>query len=291
MKNNTKNYKAVMKARIQTLTGIVLALAINPAFAADIYDANGFESPPFAEGSPLVGQDGWVGVPILSPNAALISTDLPFTGLQSVQVRGVNLEHQDFINEVTEGYYDAIGSYRRPVNFNVTANGFSGVRIQTDVRIDGPVTRPGAASHACVFSQADTQLPSIPCNNFFSASIAARGANSGGGTTGIGELAISSDGQVYGYSGNDDVPKFLTSHPVSLGAWHTLAVDVDFIDRTYSFSVDGKSLPGGPFPFVSTADTSILARGSLIAYAAPETSTLKKSNYLVHFDNFSITSQ
>ncbi len=56
-----------------------LSLAAGPAFGGTIY-ATGFENPPFAPGSFLVGQDGWVGVPPLSPNAAVISTDLAFSG-------------------------------------------------------------------------------------------------------------------------------------------------------------------------------------------------------------------
>ena len=41
--------------------------------AADIYNANGFENPPFVIGQ-LAGQDGWVAPPPLSPAAASVST-------------------------------------------------------------------------------------------------------------------------------------------------------------------------------------------------------------------------
>ena len=235
------------------------------------------------EGQPVLGQDGWgPPVSILSPNAAVISNDLVFSGQQSVRVRGQDLEHQDFINEVTGGYYDAIGSYRKPVNFDVGAAGFPIVRVQANVRIDGPKTPPGASAEDCVTGKF------VPCNNFFSAGLAAVGNSSTGGSPGIGELDISSDGVVYGHSGNVLVPAFLTSKPVSLGAWHTLAIDVDFASRKYSFVVDGKSLPGGPFPFDTGVDTNVLKRGSLVMYAAPDTTQLHKSNYVVHDDNFSI---
>jgi hypothetical protein len=229
-----------------------------------------------------VSQDGWVGVPILSLSAAVVSEDLPFAGLRSVQVRGVKLVHQDFINQLTNGYYDAIGSYRKPVNCDVGAAGFPILRIQTNVFIDGHLSPSG--------------------NNFFSASIAARGNMSAGATAGIGELAISSDGNVYGYSGDDNVPgcagpspcvppaSFQASAPITLGAWHTLAIELNFTTRMYSFFVDG-TLLAGPFSFVSKADTNILARGSLIVYAAPDTQKLHKSSYGAYFDNFSITTQ
>jgi hypothetical protein len=280
------------------LAGIALALAaVGPALAGNcpsgtIY-ATGFENPPFTAGPPftaatrLVGQDGWVGVPPLSPSAAVISTDLYFSGLQSVRVLGQDLVHQDFINTLTGGYYDAIGSYRKPVTCDPAA-GFPIVRVTANVRIDGPTTPPGGAAQACTNPQPS---PSNPCHNFFSASVAARAGSTTNGTAGIGELAISSDGKAYGYSGDDNVPTFLTSLPVSLGAWHTLEVDADFGSRTFSFALDGKTLPGGPFSFPNTADTNTLVRGSFVVYAAPDTTQLKKSNYAAHYDNFSIATE
>jgi hypothetical protein len=237
-----------------------------PAPAGVIY-ATSFENPPFVAGSPLVGQDGWVGVPILSPNAAVISTSLPRTGLQSVQVAGANLEHQDVIHMISGGYYDAVGSYRRPVNYHVAANGFPIIHLQADVRVDGALTPSGT--------------------NFSSASLAARSAIAAGGTNGTGELAISSDGHVYGYSGNQNVPTFQASAPITLGAWHTLAIDLDYSAHRYSFFVDGTPL--GTFGFPSNVYTNVLTRGSLLAYAAPDTATLHKADYVATFDNFSIT--
>src|SRR5689334_3029557 len=103
--NNNRFLLIVAAAAI----GILALAAAKPAFGADIY--NGFENPPFVPG-PLVGQDDWEGVPILSPQAAVITTDLPYQGLQSVRVWGGDLEHQGFINSKTHRYYDAIGSYR-----------------------------------------------------------------------------------------------------------------------------------------------------------------------------------
>jgi hypothetical protein len=173
------------------LATLALAAA-SPAFGGTIY-ATGFENPPFILGNALVGQDGWAGAPPLSPNAAVISNDLVFSGQQAVRVRGADLEHQDFINEATHGYYDAIGSYRKTVNFDVGAAGFPIVRVQADVRVDGPKTPPGAAAEDCVSGKF------VPCNNFFSAGIVAVGSSSTGGSPGIGELDISSDGKVYGH--------------------------------------------------------------------------------------------
>ena len=68
---------------------------------------------------------------------------------------------------------------------------------------------------------------------------------------------------------------------------------MDFASRTFSFSVDGESLPedGTSFPFPTnhaTVNANILTPGSLIVYAAPNTAQLQKSNYRAHFDTFSI---
>ena len=208
----------------------------------------------------------------LSPAAASVSTDLPYVGLQAIKVGGADLVHQDFINEVTHGYYDAIGSYRRPVNFDVAANRIPVARIEAAVRIDG--------------------LPSPAGNNFFSASIAAIAStldpNGNPGSDGIGELALSSDGHVYGHCGCDLVPTFQASAPITLGAWHILAIEVNFAARHYMFFVDGRLL-GRPFQFPGDVNTNTLLRGSLISYTAPDTATLLKSNYQAHYDNFSIT--
>jgi hypothetical protein len=270
----TKRHLAIVAVSITVVTlvktSVVLSADGTPSVEI-IYDAHGFESPEF-DLRGLVGQDGWVGVAMLSSNAAVVGTGLPYAGRQSVEVRGAQLVHQDSVNQITQGYYDAIGSYRRPCNYDAGAHGFPVIRIQAAVRVDGPLS---------------------PGTNFLSASISARGLQreergNASGTVGIGELAISSDGHVYGYSGAEDSPVFQASAPAGLGAWHTLAIDIDFRGKNYTFLVDGNVLPGGPFRLVSAANTNTLARASLVVYAAAETATLGKSNYVVHFDDFSI---
>lgn len=229
-----------------------------------IYQADFEPNEGFVADTALVGQDGWIAPPPFSPAAAVISADKPRQGKQTVHVLGGDLVHQDFINEATGGYYDAIGSYRRPVNYDT--GGSQTVRISAHVRIDGPKTASG--------------------NNFFSASVGGR-ADSVSGGAGIGELAISSDGQAYAYTGNENVPTFLASKRVKLGEWHNLAIVADFATHTSSFFVDDHWL--GTFPFDPAEEfTGVLLRGSLLTYAAPDTATLKKADYAAHYDKFSI---
>ncbi len=241
------------------------ALAAPQRSSAQIIFATNFDTPLYISGLPLVGQDGWTAPGFLSPFAAVISTDKPRQGRQTVRVWGGDLEHQDFINEVTAGYYDAIGSFRcPPVDYDT--GGTRVVRVSAHVRVDGPQTASG--------------------NNFFSASIVAVGYDGNGDSSGIGELTISSDGHVYGASNNDLVPTFLFSAPVTLGEWHELAIVDDFGARTYSFYVDGQWL--GTFPFDPSTTSNLLRRATMLAYAAPDTATLKKANYNAHYDHFSI---
>jgi hypothetical protein len=254
----------------QLLLASLCVTAIHAGSAQTIYKT-GFDKP-FIADAPLNGQDGWVAPPPLSANAAVITEEKPHIGRQTVEVRGADLVPQDFINEATGGYYEAIGSYRRAVNHDT--GGTQTVTVSAFVRVDGSATPAG--------------------NNFFSASIAARASLTNGDHAGVGELAISSDGHVYGYSGNEDVPTFQTSKPLALGKWHLLSIEINFAAQTYSFRVNGKL--EGEFPFDANVDedgspvgyTNVLLRGSLITYAAPDAGELQKADYVARFDQFSI---
>jgi hypothetical protein len=254
------------RAKMLFLVAVVVAWC-RPS-AAEIMYGTGFEDPPFANGSQLSGQDGWFapsvdnppGFPFnLNPGAAIISTALPRSGAQSLQVLGGDLQADAGILAATGGYYNAIGSYRRAVNYDAGEGGVT--RVQADIFVSGPET---------------------PGDNFFSASLGARG----GDGNARGELAISSDGQVHAYSGNDNVPTFLFNAPVTLGQWHTLAIVDDFGAGTMSFYVDGSLL--GTSAFVSGATGTIIKRGALLAYAGPDTADNQRAEYAAYYDNFSI---
>jgi len=265
MNNSKKQQSAVQRALARNL-GLMMLLGAGVmtwscAVMGETVYRTGFEPPAYVEGG-LVGQDGWIAPPPFSPNAAVVTRDKPRQGKQTVHVLGEDLDHQDFINAVTGGYYDAIGSYRRPVNYD-TGNSQT-VRISAHVRVDGPATAGG--------------------NNFFSAALSTRAATT---LDGVGEIAISSDGHAYVYSGNDSVPSFLASMPVALGEWHCLAVVADFANKQSTFYVDGVLL--GTFPFESSEIfTGVLLRGTLLAYAAPDNASAHKANYAAHYDQFSI---
>ncbi len=256
----------LLRTKTKSLIAALLAFGPLHSVQSQIIYSTGFEAPAFVAGSPLAGQDGWVAgagpVPLfLSDNAAIITASRK--GGQTVSVEGADLVQQDIINGATGGYYDAIGSYRRSVEYDT--GGTQTVRISADVRLDGRAT---------------------PHSNFFSASIAAIALNTGGGLEGVGELAISSDGHVYGSSGQDLVPEFLTSARIAPGRSHNLAIEVDFAEHTYSFYVDGDWL--GTFDFEPFASSGVLRRGSIVTYAAPDTKKDKKADHAATIDNFAI---
>lgn len=235
-----------------------LMLVTTGARSATLY-STGFEDPPFANGSELLGQDGWSTAipPFLNPNAAVISNDLARSGTQSLKIAG-----SDLIPAVEVGPLAVVGSYRRPVNYDA-GSGNSRVLITSDVRLDGPVLGTG---------------------DFFASNIAARS-----GDGGIGELSISSDGKVYGYTGNFD-GTILVSSPITLGEWHTLGISVDFAANNYTFLVDGATL--GTFPFENGFTSDTLVRGAAVVYGFPDDpaagSLLRKDQFTAHYDNFTI---
>jgi hypothetical protein len=265
--------QAVRRLNLAHITGLwaITATALvgwsQPAAGQAIY-ATGFEPPTFAANIALVGQDDWTAPPPLSPNAARVTSDRPRIGRQTVHVLGADLDHQDFIKDATGGNYDAIGSYRRPVNYD-TGNA-QRLRVSALVRIDGPRTPDGT--------------------NFFSAGIAGRAESTFNGdpsSASVGELAISSDGHAYAYSGNDLVPTFLASRGVKLGEWHELTIVADFAAHTSRLYVDGELLATIAWE-PSEVYTGVLLRGTMVAYAAPDTAKNKKLDYAAHYDHFLI---
>ena len=244
------NTSSKANARNVILATIITA-ALHSASAATIY-STGFEAPTFTAGSALVGQDGWTGVPFLSPNAALVRNAVAQSGLQAVQVRGA-----DMVNAAEVDPLAAVGSFRKPLNYDTAAAGTPFVRIEASVRLDGPTLGTG---------------------DFFSSNIAAR---IGDGFAG--ELSISSDGFVYGYDGTNAARLFTA--PITLNAWHTLGILVDFTANTFAFSVDGTSTSA--FPFADGAVSDVLVRESLVTYAFPDTATNHRSDFTAYYDNVS----
>src|SRR5262245_52256885 len=101
-----------MQQGIRYLFSLAAATLLLPALAAAaaaqaIYSTH-FEDLPFVAGLPLVGQDGWIAPALFSPNAAIISTDKPRQGKQSVRVAGADLVETGDVFALT-GFYGSLG--------------------------------------------------------------------------------------------------------------------------------------------------------------------------------------
>jgi hypothetical protein len=227
---------------------------------SEIY-ATGFESPTFIAGSPLLGVDGWNPAipPFLNPGAATITQDAKKSGKQSVEVWGGDLLGSEGITAP----YDAVGSYRKPLEYTVTeANPI--VRLQVDMLLESDQPRTA--------------------DDFFTMTIAAR---SGKGET-LGELGLSSAGQAVGYGFNVDAgTPAVFDAGIKLNRWHKLQIELDYSGETttVSYFLDGELL--GVMPTTSTSD--VLLRGALVTYAMPDDEDSARANFTARFDNFKVS--
>ncbi len=245
-----------------TLTLSLILLSLTPVLAQTTIYSTGFESPSFANGSILAGQDGWVSIGIASPNAASISNTAANSGNQGVRVRGA-----DLVDDPAFAPYFAAGSFRRPVNY--FANGMITL-VSSDVFVSGPQSAPSITAP------------------FFGATVASRLFGPNGGDTY--EFQLSSEGVFYGFDDN------LSNSPVAdpgvlprihadVNRWYNMGIRSDFNAKTVTFLLDGSAL--GVVPFSDPFDT--LLRGALVVYASPSEPGFSRTDYAARFDNFRIS--
>jgi hypothetical protein len=228
--------------------------------------STGFEAPPFAAGAPLLGTDGWSLAipPFLNPSAAVITDAVKKSGKQSADVWGGDLVSapRDDDGMPLTAPYDAVGSYRHPVNYSVTAKKPI-IVVEADLLLD-------------------TEEPTTE-DDFFSLTIAAR---SGDGET-LGEMGLSSAGSVdvYGFDAAAGDPT-LISKPTEVNPWHRLSIVMDFSSATttVAYFVDDEFITATP----TTSTSNALLRGSMVVYARPDGGDTR-DNYTARFDNFRIS--
>src|SRR5262249_37696775 len=167
------------------------------ARAGTLYQT-GFEPPIFSAAQPVDGQDVWVAT--LSPNAGIITTNVPASGLQSLQVNGNSL---DFF--APDGLFE--GVYNPITLFN--AGGAPQVWVQADVRLDGPLTANDLASANLFVANTNDVLA---------------------------QSYVSSDGHFYGLTTND----FQQFGAASLGTYHHLGLLLDLANLQGHYYLDGQ---------------------------------------------------
>jgi hypothetical protein len=264
--------------------GGTVSLGLSAQAYADALYETGFEKPTFQNGDLLLGTDGWSTAipPFLNPEAARISRDKARRGRQSVEVHGGDLVGSEGITAP----YDAVGSYRRPIDYTVSGSQrFARVDADLLLETDQPKTRPG--------------------DEFFSLTISAR---SGDGET-LGETGLTSEGVVEGFPFNA-TPGSLEgrlTQPIRFNKWYHLTMLLDFAHRTTSYFVDKHFLGAVTqahqsdtcmFPGLVTScalsDSDVLLRGALVVYARPDGedgagNLRSRSDYTAHFDNFRVS--
>lgn len=242
---------------------LLTLLCGSSALAQSVVYQTGFENPPFAVGTELQGQDGWTPSsslpPFLSTGAAKITAAEAKTGVQSVVVEG-----KAMTSAAEVAPYDAVGSFRRPVGYDTTATGQTLLRLSVDAKVTGPGTVPYSA---------------------FAGSLAAR--DNAGFT--LAELELGPDGSIAGFGDQAPGSAPAVSGVVAAGAWHELAIEVDYLAKASTFFVDGAQV-GLPVSFAGSGPSGVLARGALVAYAGPNVpGGFDRSNHAIYFDDFSIT--
>jgi len=239
---------------------LLLALPDAGLGQSKIY-STGFEPPTFLAGTPLLGTDGWNPFipPFLNPDAAVIADAVKKSGKQSVEVWGGDLVG-------SEGFtapYDAVGSYRRPVNYTVLARKPI-VVVEADLLLDT--------------EELTTE------EDFFTLTIAARSSD---GET-LGEIGLSSSGfaVAYGFDAAPGaVPAF--SAPIAFNRWHRMSIVVDYSDAktTTSYYLDDELIG----TLGDGSASNVLLRGSMVVYALPDAGGDARANYTARFDNFRIS--
>jgi hypothetical protein len=225
-----------------------------------IYDSNGFEPRPFVSGAPLLGVDGWSTAipPFLNPAAARITDDESANGRQSVEVWGGDLNGSGGITAP----YDAVGSYRRPLNYAVQP-GKPLVVVDADLLLE-------------------TDQPATD-DDFFSLTIAAR---SGDGET-LGEMGLASSGEAvaYGFDVAPGTPPVFTA-PIEFNHWHRVSIVMDFsaATTTVAYFLDGELIGVNP----TTSTSKVLLRGAMVVYALPDDIDDARADYTARFDNFRV---
>jgi hypothetical protein len=217
---------------------LVISLALT-SFAtvanAQSLFATSFETPNYVVGQSIDGIDNWFSA--ISPNAPVIVSDpaLASGGRRALQCWGGSPDL-----ESSGGLLD--GAWARPVTFNPPWAQPALVRVQADVRLDGPDTGTG------------------PNDDLVSANLIAR--------NGVGQSAtmfLSSTGQVFcnssGVAGSF-VYEFATAVP--LGQYSRLAIVYDYSTHLAAFEVNGVIV--GVLPFGGGATEGF--RGVFLEFAA-----------------------
>jgi uncharacterized delta-60 repeat protein len=255
----TKTISQSIRMKNSTLL-LVAALAAwsGRASANDINYQTGFEPPGFTAGQPIRNLEGWESFQFLPASEAVISTDNPRDGLQSLRLKGV----RNFC--------------RRSIAADTTANPPMRIELRVDARLDGP----------------QTGTLGTPEQDILSANFGVNILLPNGNSLLLGGYFVSSAGKIWTYTAGPRGAVYGYSVPATLGAYHSLLLRVDFFTRTVTFAVDGVELGSSPFPEAAAlsehlANGWVELAGSSTPINTPDI-TYDPANYTAYFDNYSV---
>jgi hypothetical protein len=266
-----------MKRWLFILPGLLLLGATSTHWGM-LFNAT-FETPDYQAGQPLVGQDGWVG--LLAGDAPTIVADhrLASSGRRAIEcwVGDLAILYEgDPPNEVPM-WWD--GAWRRPIEFDAITIP-SEVRVEADVRLDGPVTGSG------------------PEADLVSANLYARN-----GSRRSAWFYLSSTGNAYAnsftteYIGGDPKNPYVTMYehefetPIKIGAYNKLAITLNYITQLATFEVNNKTIGQLPFGGPDQQFQDVLLE--LAAFTKNRVDPVEFPNYdpmayTAYWDNFSV---
>jgi hypothetical protein len=225
----------------------LLALLSAPQAAAVLLYQTGFESPTFVTGQLVAGQDGWSSR--FNSPTGFIGNTAPKSGSQNLDMRF------DRLSDRGGGLFD--DASRRIFDYDAIANGTPIVRLSVDALLSGPKTQQDVLNAA--FEVLTT------------------------GVDVLGQFSISADGNLYAYGSRFEDYLLV---PIELGRYYNLGMEVNFLERTTIFSIDGTFLAS--FMFADEVQSTVLWQAPLEAFVFTGDEDLDLGAYIARYDNYSV---
>jgi len=216
-----------------------------------------FETPDFEVDKLLVGQDEWRALDASFAAPVVVQGhDVACSGRHAVKCWAGDLK---VMAPPYEYLYD--GNWDRPIDFDAVTNPAE-VRVEADVRLDGPDTGQGPNDDLC------------------SANLMARN-----GSHQSAFFYLSSNGCAYANAFSttqgDNWYKFET--PIKLGAYNHLAITLNYRTHMATFEVNRKTI--GSLPFGGEGE---FFKSPLLEMAAWNDPSFDHTKYTAYFDNVSV---
>ena len=236
--------------RFANLVSALAALAAvvrlpSTGVADDIY-RTGFEPPDSVLGV-LDGQNGWSHSRVTNPDDAIVTDEYPAAGSQGVKILG------DQVFQRPNLVFWFSGHFPTGIDFDPLEAGLPLVTFQADVAFIGPGT----------------------AEDIYSGNIEVIDRS----FRAISAMWLSSDGTVHIADGNDVFEYIVAEY--DFGTYYTLAMTLDYLNRTTDFSINGEYV--ATIPFASGAGDGFFSGYlEIAALQAPV-------DYDAYFDNYSVT--